>query len=74
VTGVRGVTLAVGVREIPRLCEPCQWVADRSVRPAVYHLQEHHPECPYGAARRRDARTANPAAPSSRARKKTPAL
>ena len=43
----RGVTYAVGVREIPRSCDPCAWTADRTRRPAVYKLSAVHPSCPF---------------------------
>ena len=43
----RGVTYAVGVREIPRSCDPCTWTADRTRKPAVYELTAADPSCPF---------------------------
>jgi hypothetical protein len=40
----RGVTYAVGVYEIPRLCD-CPWNANRAVRPALYQITSIVPGC-----------------------------
>jgi hypothetical protein len=45
----RGVTWAVGVRDIPRNCDTdlCAWTEDRTRKPAVYELTAAHPSCPF---------------------------
>ena len=47
----RGVTWAVGVREIPRNCDPCTWTADWTRKPVVYELTDAHPACTFHGLR-----------------------
>jgi hypothetical protein len=59
---VPGVNVAHGIREIPRLCEPCDWSADYGVRPAVWTLTRPDPGCSFHKYIALASRTARAAA------------